>query len=123
MMLVHTVLQLLGKIICRCTQALVWLKVRLWSLASNLRVRFFLIYLSVGNQLHRLLHRNQLVPTAQKQKNDKPVEKTKLVQSHTRGNKTAQIPTAALLTPDGLKSQGRAKQRHQRAKQELKRGK
>ena len=65
----------------------------------------------------------QLVPTAQKQKNDKPVEKTKLVQSHTKENKTAQTHTAALLTQDGLKYQGRAKQRHQRAKQELKRGK
>lgn len=122
-MLVHTVSQLLGKIICRCTQALVWLKVRLWSLASNLRVRFFLIYLSVDNQLHRLLHRNQLVPTAQKQKKGKPVGITKSARSHLKENKTAQTHTAALLTPDGLKYQGRAKQRHQRAKQELKKGK
>jgi hypothetical protein len=122
-MLVHTVLQLLGKIICPCTQALVWLKVRLWSLVSNLRVRFFLIYLSVGNQLHRLLHRNQLAPTAQKQKKSKPVGITKSARSHLNENKTAQTHTAALLTPDGLKYQGRAKQRHQRAKQELKRGK
>lgn len=122
-MLVHTVLQLLGKIICRCTQALVWLKVRLWNLASNLRAKFSLIYLSVGNQLHRLLHRNQLVPTAQKQKKGKPVGITKSARSHLKENKTAQTHTAALLTPDGLKYQGRAKQRHQRAKQELKRGK
>jgi hypothetical protein len=77
----------------------------------------------VGNQLHRLLHRNQLVTTAQKQKSDKPVEKTKSAQSHTKENKTAQTHTAALLTQDGLKYQGRAKQRHQRAKQELKKGK
>lgn len=119
-MLVHTVLQLLGKIICRCTQALVWLKVRLWSLVSNLRVKFILTYLSVGNQLHRLLHRNQLVPTAQKQKKGKPVGITKSARSHLKENKTAQTPTAALLTPDGLKSQGRAKRHRPRAKQPLK---
>jgi len=65
----------------------------------------------------------QLVPIAYKQKSDKPVEKTKSVQSHTKENKTAQTHTAALLTPDGLKSQGRAKQRHQRAKPVLKKGK
>lgn len=65
----------------------------------------------------------QLVPIAQKQKNDKPVEKTKSVQSHSKENKTAQIPTVLQRNPDGLKSQGRAKQHHQRAKQELKRGK
>jgi hypothetical protein len=49
MMLVHIVMQLLGKIICPCTQALVWLKVRLYRLVSNLRVRFFLTYLNVVN--------------------------------------------------------------------------
>jgi len=65
----------------------------------------------------------QLVPIAHKQKSDKPVEKIKSVQSHTKENKTAQTHTAALLTPDGLKSQGRAKQHRQRAKQELKKGK
>jgi hypothetical protein len=65
----------------------------------------------------------QLVPIAHKQKKGKPVGITKSARSHLKENKTAQIPTAALLTPDGLKSQGRAKQRHQRAKQELKKGK
>jgi len=65
----------------------------------------------------------QLVPIAHKQKSDKPVEKTKSVQLHTKESKTAQTHTAALLTPDGLKSQGRAKQHRQRAKQELKKGK
>lgn len=80
--------------------------------------------LQIGSLLQTTVAQiRQLVPIAQKQKNDKPVEKTKSVQSHSKGNKTAQIPTAALLTPDGLKSQGRAKQRHQRAKQELKKGK
>ena len=49
MMLVHTVMQMLGKIICPCTQALGLLKVRLFRLVSNLRVRFILIYLSVVN--------------------------------------------------------------------------
>lgn len=65
----------------------------------------------------------QLVPITQKQKNDKLAEKIKLVQSHIKENKIAKIHTAALLTPDGLKSQGHAKQRHQRAKHELKKGK
>jgi hypothetical protein len=123
MMLVHTVMQLLGKIICPCTQALVWLKVRLWNLVSNLRVRFFLIYLSVVNLLHRLLHRNQPVPTAQLQKKGKPVGITKSARSRTKGNKTAQTHTASLLTPAGLKSQGRVSQLLQRVKQELKKGK
>jgi hypothetical protein len=124
MVLVHTVMQLLGKIICRCTQALVWLKVRLWSLVSNLPVRFFLIYLSVVNLLHRhLLHRNQPVPTAQLQKKGKPVGITKSARSRTKGNKTVQTHTASLLTPAGLKSQGRVSQLLQRVKQELKKGK
>ncbi len=48
-MLVHTVMQVLGKIICLFTQALELLKVRLCSLVSNLRVRFILTYLSVVN--------------------------------------------------------------------------
>jgi hypothetical protein len=78
----------------------------------------------VVNLLHRhLLHRNQPAPTAQLQKKGKPVGITKSARSRTKGNKTAQTHTASLLTPDGLKSQGRAKQRHQRAKQELKKGK
>ena len=122
-MLVHTAMQMLGKIICPCTQALVWLKVRLWNLVSNLRVRFFLIYLSVVNLLHRLRHRNQPVPTAQLQKKGKPVGITKSARSRTKGNKTAQTHTASLLTPAGLKSQGRVSQLLQRAKQELKKGK
>ena len=62
----------------------------------------------------------QLVPIAHKQKKGKPVGITKSARSHLKENKTAQTHTAALLTPDGLKSQGRAKQRHQRAKQPLK---
>jgi hypothetical protein len=48
-MLVHTVMQVLGKIICQFTQALGLLKVRLCRLVSNLRVRFILTYLSVVN--------------------------------------------------------------------------
>ena len=48
-MLVHTVMQVLGKIICQFTQALELLKVRLCRLVSNLRVRFILTYLSVVN--------------------------------------------------------------------------
>jgi len=80
--------------------------------------------LQIGSLLQTTVAQiRQLVPIAHKQKNDKPVEKTKSVQSHSKENKTAQTHTAALLTPDGLKSQGRAKQPRQRAKQELKKGK
>jgi hypothetical protein len=37
------------------TQALTWLKVQLCKLVNNLRVRFILLSLSVGNLLHRLV--------------------------------------------------------------------
>jgi hypothetical protein len=116
-------MQLLGRIMVLCTQVLVWLKVQLWSLVSNLRVRFFLIYLNVVNLLHRhLRHRNQPAPTAQLQKKGKPVGITKSARSRTKGNKTAQIHTASLLTPAGLKFQGRVSQLLQRVKQAFKKG-
>jgi len=80
--------------------------------------------LQIGSLLQtivaQILH---LVPTAQKQKKGKPVGITKSARSHLKENKTVQTHTAALLTQDGLKSQTHAKQRHQRVKQELKKGK
>jgi hypothetical protein len=80
--------------------------------------------LQIGSLLRTIVAQiRQLAAISHKQKSDKPVEKTKSAQSPTSENKTVQTHTAALLTQDGLKSQGRAKQRHQRAKQELKKGK
>jgi hypothetical protein len=62
----------------------------------------------------------QAAPTAPLRKKGKPAGKTKSAQSRSKGSKTAQTPTAHQLTQDGLKSQGLAKQRRQRAKQQLK---
>jgi hypothetical protein len=75
----------------------------------------------VVNLLHRhLLHRNQPAPTAQKQKKGKPVGITKSARSRTKGSKTVQTHTAAMLTQDGLKYQTLVSQLLQRVKQLLK---
>ena len=117
----HIVTQISGRITALSTQALASLKELLLKPVSNLLAKFILVFRSVVSQLHRRL--NRLAHTAQSPKKGKPVGITKSARSHLNENKTAQTHTAALLTQDGLKYQGRAKQRHQRAKQELKRGK
>ena len=165
MMLVHTVMQVLGKIICQFTQALELLKVRLCSLVSNLRVRFILTYLSVVNLKYLpaqtvrkckvwlakltnpaqstkqepinarhlatqlglqpqiiVAQTQQPVLTAHKQKKGKPVGITKSARSRSKGNKTAQTPTAPQSTPAGLKSVGLVKQLLQRVTQAFKKG-
>jgi hypothetical protein len=83
----------------------------------NVKAKVLQIGLLLQTTVAQILH---LAPIVQKQKKGKPVGITKSARSHLKENKTAQTPTAALLTQDGLKSQGRAKQRHQRAKQQLK---
>jgi hypothetical protein len=62
----------------------------------------------------------QAVPTLRSPKRGRPVGSTKSARSRSKGNKTAQTPTAALLTQGGSKSQGRAKQPQQPVKQALK---
>lgn len=86
----------------------------------NVKAKVLQIGLLLQTTVAQILH---LAPIAQKQKKGKPVGITKSARSHLKENKTAQTHTAALLTPDGLKSQSHAKQRHQRAKQMLNKGK
>lgn len=75
----------------------------------------------LGQQLLTIVRpTKQAVPTLRSPKRGRPVGSTKSARSRSKGNKTAQIPTAVLLTQDGLKSQGHAKPRHQHAKQPLK---
>lgn len=75
----------------------------------------------IGSLLQTIVQTiRQLVATLLLLKKEAPVAQTKSVQSPTKENKTVQTPTAALLTPDGLKSQGHANQRQQRAKQQRK---
>jgi hypothetical protein len=62
----------------------------------------------------------QAARTTQLPKKGRPVGITKSARSRSKGNKTAQTPTAPQSTQAGLKSQGLVKQLLQRAKQLLK---
>lgn len=87
--------------------------------AALFSVKFSLI--QIGSQLQIIVQTiRQLVATLLSQKKEHPVAQTKSVQSPTKESKTVQTPTAALLTQDGLKSQGHAKPHQQRAKQQRK---
>jgi hypothetical protein len=54
-MRMRIVMQLSGKMVSLFTQVLVWLKVQLWNLVSNLRVVFSQVSLNVVNLLNRLV--------------------------------------------------------------------
>ena len=54
-MFMHIVTQLSGRVMALYTQALTWLKVQLCKLVNNLRVRFILLSLSVGNLFSHLV--------------------------------------------------------------------
>lgn len=61
-MLKRIVMQLNGQSMALFTQVLAWLTARLWKAANNLRVSFFLLSLSVGSQLARIVSKlKQLV--------------------------------------------------------------
>jgi hypothetical protein len=74
-------------------------------------------------RLITVLQIHQPAPTASSPKRGRPVGSTKSARSRSRKNKTAQTPMVLQSTPAGLKSQGRAKQRQQPAKQTSKKGK
>lgn len=56
-MLKRIVMQLSGRIMALFTQVLALLKAQLWKAVSNLRVNFFLLSLSVGGQLARIVQK------------------------------------------------------------------
>lgn len=56
-MLKRIVMQLSGRIMALFTQVLALLTARLWKAVSNLRVSFFLLSLSVGSQLARIVQK------------------------------------------------------------------
>jgi hypothetical protein len=114
----HIVTQISGRITALFTQALALLKALLLNPVGSLLAKFILVFRSVVSQLHRRL--NRLAHTAQSPKKGRPVGITKSARSRSKENKTAQTPTAPKLTQAGLKSQGHAKTRRQRAKQPLK---
>jgi hypothetical protein len=114
----HIVTQLSGRIMALYTQVLASLKALLFKPANSLLAKFILAFRSVANLRHR--HRNQLALIVPLPKKGKPVGITKSARSRSKGNKTAQIPTAPQSTPAGLKSAGLAKPLRQPAKQLLK---
>jgi hypothetical protein len=77
--------------------------------------------IQTGSQLLTTVRQTkQAVPTTPLRKRGRPVGITKSARSRSKGNKTAQIPTAPQSTQDGLKSAGLAKPLRQPAKQLLK---
>jgi hypothetical protein len=77
--------------------------------------------IQTGSQLLTTVRQTkQAVPTAPLPRKGKPVGITKSARSRSKGNKTAQTPTAPQSTLVGLKSQGLVKLLLQRAKQLLK---
>ena len=116
-MFTHIVTQISGRIMVLYTQVLESLKALRCKLANSLRAKYTLVYQSAASLRNRLA---LIVPL---QKKGKPVGITKSARSRSKGNKTAQTPTVLQSTQDGLKSQGRAKQRHRHAAQVSKKGK
>jgi hypothetical protein len=77
--------------------------------------------IQIGSLLQTIVQTiRQPAPTAPSQKKGKPVGITKSARSRTKGSKTAQTPTAPLLTQAGTKLVGLVKQLPQHVKQLLK---
>ena len=89
--------------------------------AALINVKVKLI--QIGQQLLIIARRiRQLALIVLLPKKDKPVGITKSARLHLKGNKTVQIHTPNPLIQDGLKSQDRANQHRQPAKQASKKG-
>jgi hypothetical protein len=100
------------------------LRVSLITAAQSIKAALMYVAAKVirtGSQLLTTVRpTKQAVPTTPSPKKGRPVGITKSARSRSKGNKTAQTPTAPQSTQAGLKSQGLVKQLLQRAKQLLK---
>ena len=115
----HIVSQVSGRLMVLYIRVLVLLKALLLKPVNSLLARFILVFRSVAN----LRHRNRLALIVPLPKKGKPVGITKSARSRSKGNKTVPTPMVLQSTQDGLKSQGRAKQRHRHAAQASTKGK
>lgn len=119
-MFMHIVTQIVGQITAQFTRLCLWIKGLLSNSVKRLRVLIIQAYQNVVNLLHLLLQR---VRTVLLQSSVKLVELIKLAQSRLKGSKIALTRMVAPSTQDGLKSQGRAKQRQQPVNKASKKGK